>query len=278
MQLAIVVANSHFFRALFASVLSTVSVVVAADANAEAHSVRGRSLSVGIMLGVRSVRDDTLVPIASTGPALTLSARFLGTAGAGVVDAELRLGGGPVFDRETRPGIALAHGMRLTYLPIVFVSQESWSFAVGPAVAWETDVFWLAKWDDAHAYWLGRRWLGPGVRAWRLLAPGTRLDIAAEMSLLGFESRPPPYRHNKQDALTHLDFYFAGTNRDAAFGWLADFQAVRLAFDVHRFDRAATIPNGWGLGLEARVAHSRRPEHAFVIETSIRVERAWDVP
>ena len=240
--------------------------------------MRGHSLILGSLLGVRSVRDDTLVPLASTGPALTLSARFVGTAGPGMVDAEFRFGGGVVFDRETRPGVVFAHGMRLAYLPIVHASAESWSIAVGPVVAWDTDIFWLAKWDDAHAYWLGRRWLGPSLRAWRLLSPSTRLDVSAETSLLGFESRPPAYRHNKQDATTHFDFYFADVNRDAAFGSLADFQAVRVAVDVHRFERAATVPNGWGLGVEARVAHSRRPEDAFVIETSIRLERAWGVP
>jgi hypothetical protein len=260
------------------AVLSIAGAFAARNAHGDAQSVRGQSLIVGAMVGARSVRDDILVPLASTGPALTLSTRFLGTAGAAVVDAEFRLGGAMVFDRNARPGIAIGHGMRLAYLPVVNPSSARWSFAVGPAVVWDSDVFWLAKWDDAHAYWLGRRWLGPGARIWREVAPGTRIDIAAELSVLGFESRPPSYRQNKQDALTHIDFYFAGVNRDPTFGWLADFQAVRLAVDVHRFDRPSTVPNGWGLGVEARLMHSRQPENAFTFETSIRFERAWGMP
>lgn len=240
------------------------------------------AFSVGLDVGVRAARDDLIVPLASTGPAVGLSAHFLVESGPGLLDSGLRLGMAALFDRDGRPAAGLFHALRLGYLPVVRRSRASWSLAVGPLVAWETDVLWLAKWDDAHAYWMGRRWLGVAARAWRPLSDRMRLDVTAETSLFGFESRPPAYRYNNKDALDQPVFYFADVNRDARFGTFLDWQALRLEADLAFIPQArarrARVPSGWSIGVEERIAHAGSPASAFILETTLRAAYAWGIP
>ena len=249
-----------------------------APAPAIAHETAApHSIAVGVLVGARSARDDILVPIASTGPELALQASFLGSLHRSIVATELRAGMGALFDRDLRPAAALDYRISAGYLRVVVDAPDRWSAAVGPVLVWSSDVAWFAKWDDAHAYWMGRRWAGVSARAWRRLSLRWRLDLAAECSLLGAESRPPAYRANKEDALTRPVFYLADVNRDARFAWLGTSQDVRITLDAHRFRSWGRVPSGWGFGVEARVAHTDRPTMAFVLETSFRIAHAWEV-
>ncbi len=181
-----------------------------------------------------------------------------------------------MFDRDGHPAAGLFHALRLGYLAYARRSRPGWSLAVGPIVAWETDVLWLAKWDDAHAYWMGRRWFGAAARAWRPLNKRMRIDVTGETSLLGFESRPPSYRYNNEDPLDLAVFYFADVNRSAKFGTLADFQAIRLEVDLDwTHGVSGTVPSGWSIGIEQRIAHTSRPASAFIIEMTGRLGYSW---
>jgi hypothetical protein len=263
--------RSHFV--LTALVLA--GVVSTARARADEPRPPSHVVAAGLNVGMHTFRDDILVPRASTGPGVALSGRFLGTFRESIVDTGLRVGFATVFDRDARIGFALWHDLRVGWLPVVHASRTGWSFAVGPLLAWETDVAQLPKWDDAHAYWLARRWIGPSARAWRLVSRDWRVDVSAESSLCGFESRPAGYRYNKQDALTHPDFYFAGVNRDAQLGWLYYWQAARVSVDVSRARVWGLVPHGWSFGVETRLAHTSQPATAFVLETSARLAYAW---
>lgn len=237
----------------------------------------GRTLSAGVDVGFRSARDDLIVPLASSGPSLGFAARFLGRAGPGLLDTGIRFELAALFDRYEHPAASIFHALRLAYLPIIVSRPRDWSVALGPALVWETDILWLRSWDDAHAYWLGRRYLGASARAFRPLAPSWRLELSAELNLLGFESRPPAYRYQNQDALTQGSFYFAGVNRAATFGSVLDWQALRLEADVCRTLAAGSRKQGKSFGIEARLAHTNAPASAFVFELNLRYVYAWDL-
>jgi len=237
----------------------------------------GRTLSAGVDVGFRSARDDLIVPLASSGPTLGLSERFLGALGPGLLDTGIRFQFGALFDRSGHPAASIFHALRLAYLPVAVSRPRAWSFALGPALVWETDVLWLRTWDDAHAYWLGRRYLGLSARAWRPLAPSWRLELMAELNLLGFEARPPAYRLQNEDALTQVAFYFADVNRAQRFGSVFDWQALRIEADVCRTLAPGSRKRGKSLGLEARLAHTDAPLAAFVFELNLRYAYAWDL-
>lgn len=205
-----VVVCSAMWRSRCSAVIGVAFSVPLAASPARADTPPSRALSVGVDLGFRAARDDLIVPLASSGPTLGFGVRFLGKAGPGLVDSGVRFELGPLFDRYTHPAAGLFHALRLGYLPLVRTRPSDWSLALGPLLVWETDVLWLRAWDDAHAYWMGRRYLGFALRAWRPLWPTWRLDLSGEFSLLGFESRPAAYRVQNEDPLTQVAFYFEG--------------------------------------------------------------------
>jgi hypothetical protein len=264
-------------RALRASAAATVVVGVLMAPSAIAAPPEGRTLTAGVDLGVRSARDDLIVPLASSGPTLGFGARYVGAAGPALFDAGIRFELGALFDRSGHPAAAVFHGFRVAYLPIAVGRPTGWSLAVGPALVWETDVLWLRSWDDAPAYWLGRRYLGVSARAWLPRAPTWRIELLAELNVLGVESRPPPYRYDNEDALTQLGFYFTGVNRDATFGSVLDWQALRLEADICRTLGPDSRKKGSSLGVEARLAHTDAPAPAFVFELNVRYAYAWDL-
>lgn len=237
----------------------------------------GRSLSAGVDVGFRTARDDLIVPLASSGPTLGFGERFLGALGPGLLDTSIRVQLGALFDRSGHPAASIFHALRLAYLPVVMSRPSAWSLALGPALVWETDVLWFRTWDDAHAYWLGRRYLGLSARAWRPLSPSWRLELTAELNLLGLEARPPAYRYQNEDALTQVAFYFADVNRAPSLGSVFDWQALRLEADVCRTLVPASRKQGKSLGLEARFAHTDAPAAAFVFELNVRYAYAWDL-
>ncbi|HYQ46586.1 MAG TPA: hypothetical protein VER11_31675 [Polyangiaceae bacterium] len=260
-----------------AGVLLACSGVLSA-APAIADTTNSRALSVGVDLGFRAARDDLIVPLASSGPTLGFGGRFLGKAGPGLVDTGIRFEFGALFDRYNHPAAGVLHALRLGYLPLARTRPSDWSLALGPLLVWETDVLWLRSWDDAHAYWIGRRYLGLAVRLFRPLWPTWRLDVSAEINLLGFEARPPGYRLQNQDALTQVAFYFADVNRDAKFGSVFDWQALRLEADLSRTLGPRGKLGGNSFGVETRLAHSASPASAFVFELNLRYAYAWNMP
>src|SRR6185312_5072788 len=121
-------------RAACAAVLAFWSATRAVAATPE-----GRSLSAGVDVGVRTARDDLIVPLASTGPALGFGARFVGAVGPGLLDTGVRFQLAALFDRSDHPAASIFHAFRLAYLPVVVNRPGRWSLALGPALVWETD-------------------------------------------------------------------------------------------------------------------------------------------
>jgi hypothetical protein len=262
-------------RAIATSLI--VFVAMLSSRAAAAEPAPRRAFSASVDLGVRAARDDLIVPLASTGPSLGGAAQFLTESGPGLLDTEVRLRFAVLFDREGRPAAGLSHAMHLGYLPIWVRAPARWSVAAGPLLAWETDVLWLARWDDAHAYWMGRRFLALAVRGWRRLASSWRLDLIGELNLAGFESRPPAYRYNVQDGITRVDYYFASVNRNAELGSLFDWQTLRLEARVSRAPEGGTVPVGRQLGVELRFLRAERPRMAFQLELNLRFAYGWEL-
>jgi hypothetical protein len=239
--------------------------------NARANDSNQQAFEATLDIAFRSVRDDLLVPFAFTGPQFSLIPRYLGFVGPGLVDAQLRLGFAPVFDRFGHNGKAATYGLRAGYFFILSEGKVGW--ALGPVLGWDYEMFEPDSWDDAHGYWLGTRWLGPGVRTWRRLEAGYRLAFSADVSVIGFESRPPTYRYNKQDATTHFVWYFSEPTKNAEFGWVPNFQVLRLAGEIHR--GGERVPSSWGLGSELSFTHAAEPASAFAFQMSLQVSHAW---
>jgi hypothetical protein len=243
-------------------------------AHALAETPSRHALGFAVDLGVASTRDDILVPRAFSGPRLALELRYVGLLGPGLLQAELHVAAGYLLDRDAEQAIALDHAIDVQY---AFPLDEKAAFqqALGPALGVDTDVAWLVSWDNAHAYWIATRWLGA---AWRAFVPawaGFRWDLAAELPLIGLLSRPEGYRHNKQDALDRVSFYFFDVQAHPKPVWFGELQQLRLTVDLWHSASNSFVAHGWALGAETRIVHATEPRSAFAFRAGLRFSASW---
>jgi len=252
-------------------VLLHVLVLGAASARADAPQ---QALGFAFDAGIATSRDDILVPRALSGPRLALGPRYAAALGPGVLFAQWHIAAAYELDRDGNQGVAFDHALNAEYL-FPFAQGSLLPQALGPALGWDTDIAAIVSWDDAHAYWIASRWLGAG---WRAVAPtwaGYRWRFAAELPLLALLSRPPGYRSNKQDAMTHLGFYFFDVHSDPDVAWLAQLQQLRASLDLWHGRSTGLVPEGWAVGSEIRVAHAVEPASAWAVRATLRFSMSW---
>ena len=233
--------------------------------------------TAGVSLGLRGdvVREDLLVPLAFAGPGLQLQGFYRGWVGPGVMSARADIALAFLFSRFGHPGATLDYGADLAWTFNVLYA-DAWHLEVGPALAFDSRTNLIFSWDDAHAYWLGSQWLGPGARYLRRLTDTWRLEASAAMGLLGFEGRPPSYRYKKQETSFHVDYYFTVPEQSEKFVMLNDLQVFRFDLAVrragyHRFD----VGRGWSFGLDFRLARTGIPDTNINMSLCAYASRAW---
>jgi hypothetical protein len=260
----------------FTVVVPTLASALVFGATHRASAEPRHALQGSVDLGVQSVRDDNLVPLAHSGPRLAFAARYFGAFGSELLLAEGRLGTAIVFGRYGEQGLTLSWGLQAAPLFAVHESARG-AWFVGPTLALDNETFFFADWDDAHAYWIGTRWVGPRVHGYRFLGGPWRVDFDGQLALFGALSRPPAYRRSKQETSPRIGPFLTWPLDDPAFAWLADFQLVRLGVDFYRTRVRARVPSGFGLGLELAFTRAVEPAPAFSVETTLRLSHSWGI-
>jgi hypothetical protein len=219
-----------------------------------------------------SIRDDLLVPLAFTGPALELRARYSRIIAAGRLEATLRFGAGYLFDRFKYGALALHHEVSLDYRHRMANARGN-LWELGAVTRLGSDISYVATWDNTHGYWLACLCIGPAARYERLIGHVGVLHAALEFTLLGMLSRPPAQRFNHIDALTQADYYFNRIAQSPAFASLHNLQQLRLELGVLR--RPSAVAAGWEFGVEGRFSHAADPESTNLLYLGVYVARGW---
>lgn len=248
----------------------TCALLASSIGNAAPRQAVGGALD----LGVHVARDDTLVPLAHTGPRLTLSPRYFGDFGVGLALADARLGFAYVRGREGEEGLTSVWGLHGGFCFFLHEGRRS-GVALGPTLGWDNESFYFGDWDDAHPYWLGTLWVGPRVHAFRRISSAWRADLDGQVALIGWYSRPPGYRHRKQEMSTDLLAFLEWPTHDLEPGWLADFQVVRASLDFYHTRSPARVPQGLGLGAELGFSHAKSPDLVVSLEALWKVSYTW---
>jgi hypothetical protein len=231
------------------------------------------AVQAGLDLGYYAFRDDVLVPLALGGPGLALSPRYFGALGPGLFEGGARAGFAYVLDREGVEGAMGRWGWHGKYL--LPVREGRWRILCGPVLASDNEVLVTSDWDDAHEHWIGTNWLGPGVRAWRLLRGSWRVDIAGEVALLGLQSRSPSGRRPKQETFNDVTLPFRDPVREPTFGSIFDWQLVRGSVEFYSTRVRSAVPTGWGVGSEVMFTRATEPALAFAFAASLRASYTW---
>lgn len=261
-----------FARTRVPVIVVAMSLCLAAFAQARPrHSLGG---AVGI--GVHSARDDTLVPLAHTGPRLALSPRYFGDLGFGLLFADGRFAMAYVLGAEGEEGLTSIWGLHAGLL-FQLDAGANHALSLGPAFGWDNETFYFGDWDDAHAYWLGTLWLGPRMHNYRRLNERWRADFDVQIALLGFFSRPPAYRYHKQETSDDVLAYFEWPTHDLRPGWFGDFQVLRASIEFFRSKRRGPVPTGLGLGVETSFSHASSPDDVLSFEALARCSYTWEL-
>jgi hypothetical protein len=251
------------------------SLPAGADAQAIASGT-GQRLEPRLTLGSASARDDTLVPIAFTGPFVSLGARYALIGEVHSFEAELNLGLGVLVNRFDDIAAHFGHTLAAGYL-YAFDRGPSSRSAVGAVLRARSEISYLASWDDAHGYWLATLAIGPALQLARPLGRGVWLEGRGELALFGLRSRPPGYRINKQDALSQAGFYFDRLFESAEVFSPLDVQQFELEA-LARFRRAGEpLGSGFGLGLGASFHRAIDPQPYAVLHTQVTVAYGFEL-
>jgi hypothetical protein len=257
-------------RVALASLTFTAVSAATVSARAQTHVVEA-----GLAVTSASARDDLLVPLASTGGGLGLLGRYRLEIGSERVEAELALGAAVMFDRFDRPAVQLPYSFALAYAHVVQRSPLTMT-QLGATLRWQTELSYFEAWDDAHGYWLAMIALGPNVRhAYSVLRTLT-LETRAELALFGVASRPPSYRWNKQDPLTHAEYY-VDRIQDGELVWLWDVQALSIEALGRAREADAIYGTGFGAGAFARLARASGPAPYAALYLGILLDYGWQL-
>ena len=233
--------------------------------------------ALGVGLGIRgdAVREDLIVPLTFSGPGARILFLYRASVGPGLLTARADIGLAVLFNRFGHLAATLDYGAEVAWTARFFRGM-GWHLSLGPALAFDSRVNYIYSWDDAHGYWLGSQWLGPMLRHARRLSNSWRLESSASLAVLGFEGRPPAYRYNKQEALTHVDYYFTQPQRSERFVTLADLQVLRIDVAVRRTVYSSSeVGRGWAFGLDLRFAQTDVVATNINLGVCLYAARSW---
>lgn len=232
-------------------------------------------------LGLRgdAVREDLVVPLTFSGPGGRLMLGYRGAVGPGMLAVRADMGLAFLFNRYGHSAATLDYGVEASWSARV-LRGHAWHVSIGPVVAVDNRVSYEYSWDDAHGYWLGTQWLGPAARFASRLSDAWRIESAASFAVLGFESRPPSYRYNKQDGMNHLGYYFDRPTSNESFVSLADLQILRIDAAVRHAafvesPAASEIGRGWSFGVDVRFARTTVVATNINLSVCLYAARSW---
>ena len=258
--------------------LATAVLVLACAGSA--GSVRAQNRNARFALGgeaglvARSVRDDALAPVASSGGGLELGLRSRAVVGPLLITVRASASAALAADRFGDEALAFGHallGRATLFLP----HDGGFWLAVGGAIGSDAVIGYFPRWDDTHAYWITHHWLGASADAWRPLSRDWRIDLSADVSLAGLVARPPGYRYQKVDPLPELGFYFAGVGEDPRATWIGETQRLQLTAELWRSRSHSYVASGWGFGADLTFLHTSAVDSAWALTLCTHVMGVW---
>lgn len=224
-------------------------VVVAAGVQAAELPPAPAGFALGVAFGADQLRDDLLVPFRWTGPLVGLTAGGSFLTGRVRQQPELSLSVTSATNRHGNAALAVDIGAGHRLLLDRSIRLVGGAFEPGVLVFYRQHNALLWSWDDAHDYWLNGFGIGPALAWRRSLSDRSTFGIEAAGSLLAFASRPPEYRHNKQDRLETVGFYFIENFRDLRVSLPDKYQAADLRAGIEWRAGQGTIAAGYRLDL-----------------------------
>jgi hypothetical protein len=239
-----------------------------------AKAVQIQRLGLHFDAGVHSFREDLLVPLGFNGPGISLGGVYSRQNGIRYFNVRLKLGFAYLKNRYSHEAGLAALELRPSLLWKVSHSDRNGEFWGGVCVPLQINSdLGLHSWDDSHLYWLTAYSLGLAAEWQKSITPKSLAVVRMETPLIGWVSRPPSYRYDKQDALTRFSFHFTEPNRSLHFETLDTYRALFMQILLkHEYPRSLL-----GLGLEFQYHYCNRPKNIYILNTSMIASYQWRI-
>ncbi|MBT4129903.1 MAG: hypothetical protein HOB84_13920 [Candidatus Marinimicrobia bacterium] len=220
-------------------------------------------------LELASFRDDLIVPLGFHGPGVIIGSSFQHNRGEWQFDLPLSYKFDFVFNRYSHMGMAFSLDINPSLLKSIDLAENQGHFKGGLAFPFKINNYFPFSWDDAHLYWFTIRGIALAMEWTTPAASDRAITLHLEIPLLNQISRPPAYRHNKQDpGLAWGGFKSTEAKRNYKTVSWADYQSVRISGEY-----VSTPKSSWILEFE--YDHATMPKEAWAISTSLRYARKF---
>jgi hypothetical protein len=239
----------------------------------EKSASRRQYLGFQFNSGIDSYREDLLVPLGFHGPAISLGGNYTHRTQTNSIDFRLKFNMGYMKNRYSHEAVRLALEIRPSWIKKLADHQKYGEFWAGFSIPMQINDLFIFSWDDAHLYWLTAYSLALATEWQKKISQKYNAVARMEIPIVGWVSRPPTYRYNKQDALNHLGFYFSEPNKSLHFETLDDYRALFIQLLFKREMRRSLL----NLGLEFQYNYCRNPQKIWGLNTSILLSYQWRI-
>ena len=234
---------------------------------------RRQYLGFHVSSGIDSYREDLLVPLGFHGPGISFGGNYTHRTEKNSLNIRLKLGMGYMKNRYSHEAVRLVLEIRPSWITKIVDHQKYGEFWGGISIPMQINDLFIFSWDDAHLNWLTSYGLALATEWQKKISQKYNAVARMEIPLVGWISRPPAYRYNKQDALNHLSFYFSEPNKSLHFETLDNYRALFIQMLFKREMRRSLL----NLGLEFQYNYCRRPQKIWGLNTSILFSYQWRI-
>ncbi len=273
---AIGVLRPGFLTVNVIAVLIALASLESGSANATADQTLGPTTHrLGILVGggIASYREDLIVPLGFDGAAFSVGGLYTRQAERTCARIRLRVSIGILQNRYSHEAYAAAVELRPSWVKMVSGTTDSNQVWCGIALPVQMTNLFMESWDDTHLYWLTTHSLAVTAeyrtRLPRLGCSIIRLDLP----IVGLVSRPPAYRHQTQEALTHFTYHLSAPNRSFALKSVWGYQSPLLQLVIRRDSKGALM----NLGLELELNHCPEPKPIWGLNTRLLFSYQWRI-
>jgi hypothetical protein len=223
--------------------------------------------------GIASYREDLVVPLGFHGGALSLGPVYARQGESSLIRVHLRFSAGYLKNRYSHEAYVVRFELHPSWVRKLIQHDRFGDLWGGVSLPIQMNNLFLESWDDAHLYWLTTYSMAPAIEWQKNLSQKNKAVVRMEAPILSLVSRPPAYRHNKQEALTHWTYHFTEPNRSLHLETPETYRGLWVRLGLTRKMGRSLL----NLGCEFQYHYCSRPQDIRAMNTSITVSYQWRI-
>jgi hypothetical protein len=237
------------------------------------NSPPGKHLGFYFSTGIASYREDLIVPLGFHGPCLSLGGIYTLQYENNLIHIRLKIGLGHLENRYSHEAWVFMQDIRLSWLKNLKEHQKYGKFWGGISLPFQMNNLFIESWDDAHLYWLTAYNLAGALQWEKKVSLNNHLSIRIEIPFLGWISRPPSYRYDKQEPLNHFTYHFTEPNKSLHFETINTYRNIFIQMLLKREVQRSLL----NVGFEFQYNYCRKTERIFGLNTLLVFSYQWGI-